>query len=71
MFKYQLFLSKKSQDKRTFLAPWILVMFLHILLEIAHFIYLLVIDTVSEIPLIPMEMPIKIFNYNFDLFCFT
>lgn len=37
------------QDQRRFLVPWIIVMFLHLLLEIVHFIYLLVLETVSEL----------------------
>lgn len=37
------------QDQRRFLVPWIIVMLLHLLLEIVHFIYLLVLETVSEV----------------------
>lgn len=37
-----------SKDQRKFLVLWIIVMVLHVSLEIAHFIYLIVIDTVSK-----------------------
>lgn len=46
---YFLFVHQPSQDQRKFLLPWIMIMVLHVLLELAHFIYLLAKDTVSEV----------------------
>lgn len=36
------------KDQRSCLVPWIIIMVVHIALEFVHFIYLLVLDTVSQ-----------------------
>ncbi|XP_031618077.1 uncharacterized protein LOC116337554 isoform X2 [Contarinia nasturtii] len=58
-----------TMDKRAFLVPWIMAMVIHILLDIAHFIYLLVIDSLEFEPITAVMYVINFFLLSLNIYC--
>ncbi|XP_055607407.1 uncharacterized protein LOC129755100 [Uranotaenia lowii] len=57
------------QDKRAFLVPWIIVMVADLLVECAHFIYLIVIQTLNFEPVTAMLFTIDFFILCLNIYC--
>ncbi|XP_058457136.1 uncharacterized protein LOC131434439 [Malaya genurostris] len=56
-------------DKRAFLLPWIVVMIADLLVECAHFLYLIVIQTLEFEPVTAMLFTIDFFIMCLNIYC--
>ncbi|XP_062543839.1 uncharacterized protein LOC134211180 [Armigeres subalbatus] len=56
-------------NKRIFLVPWIIVMIADLLVECAHFIYLIVIQTLQFEPVTAMLFTIDFFIMCLNIYC--
>lgn len=56
-------------DKRTLLLPWIVVMIADLLVECAHFVYLIVIQTLQFEPVTAMLFTIDFFIMCLNIYC--
>ncbi|XP_055621617.1 uncharacterized protein LOC129765381 isoform X2 [Toxorhynchites rutilus septentrionalis] len=56
-------------DKRAFLLPWIVVMIADLLVECAHFVYLIVIQTLRFEPVTAMLFTIDFFIMCLNIYC--